>query len=157
MKPSSDAIAADEAKLAADKAALTTLRATYDRDYNLFIDVAEHDAKNEQDLQAMNLKPLPTKATMTTLSTPELINIVPPKKGHGYSTASVHETGKTRHRYVAQSSIDPYGPATWQLLPGTGKTRRLTGAPGTKVWVRFALVHRQQQSDWSAPVLVVIP
>ena len=35
--------------------------------------------------------------------------------------------------------------------------RRLSGKSGTSVWVRFALMHGQLQSDWSAPVLVTFP
>jgi hypothetical protein len=54
-------------------------------------------------------------------------------------------------------SPDPIGPSTWAVIPGTGKSRRLTGKSGTSVWVRFALVHGQLQSDWSNPVLVTFP
>jgi hypothetical protein len=58
---------------------------------------------------------------------------------------------------LAEMSPDPIGPSTWAVIPGTGKSRRLTGKSGTSVWVRFALVHGQIQSDWSNPVLVTFP
>ncbi len=56
---------------------------------------------------------------------------------------------------MAQSSLD--GITYAQLGVGHGKTRVVTGASGTKVWVRFAMVRGQQVSDWSIAVLVTIP
>jgi hypothetical protein len=68
---------------------------------------------------------------------------------------SVHETGKTRRKYVAQESVDGI---TWTALGvGQGKTRVVTGASGAKIWVRFATVRGEVQSDWCTPVLVTIP
>jgi hypothetical protein len=155
IKPCTDAIAADEAKLSADRATLLVNRSAFDRGYNLVIDVAEHDAKTPQDLQGMSLVPYLAPPQPTVLAVPQLIDIRPPKKARGYTTVSVHETGKTRRKYAAEWSPDPIG--VWTALPGTGKSRRVTGASGTKVWVRFALVRGRAQSDWSTPVLVVIP
>jgi hypothetical protein len=66
----------------------------------------------------------------------------------------VQVTGTTRQFFDAQSSPDG---TTWTDLPGTGKTRDLTGKSGTFVWVRFALLRGQQQSPWSAPVQVTFP
>jgi hypothetical protein len=56
---------------------------------------------------------------------------------------------------VAEQSADGinYSP----LGLGRGKTRTLTGASGTKIWVRFAMVRGELQSAWSTPVLVTIP
>ena len=48
-------------------------------------------------------------------------------------------------------------PTSFSSLPGNGRSRKLSGASGTKVWVRFARVFRNQQSAWSAPVLVAFP
>ena len=70
---------------------------------------------------------------------------------------SAHEIGRMRRRYATQSSPDPVGPDTWSPLPGTGKSRTITGKSGTSVWVRFALVHEELQSEWSTPVLVTLP
>jgi hypothetical protein len=59
---------------------------------------------------------------------------------------------------VAQSCLDPLASNTWQQLGvGLGKRRVVTGNPGTKVWVRFAMVRAGMQSDWSIPILVTIP
>ena len=88
---------------------------------------------------------------------PPTVDVVLGRKGGGKARVSVHETGKTRRRYAAQSSPDPVGPGTWSPLPGAGKSRRLSGKSGTSVWVRFALMHGQEQSDWGTPVLVTLP
>jgi hypothetical protein len=42
-------------------------------------------------------------------------------------------------------------------LTGHGKQRTVTGAPGTKVWVRFATVRGELQSPWCTPVLITLP
>jgi hypothetical protein len=86
---------------------------------------------------------------------PGNLTVTPPKHLKGYVDVSVNEVGGTRGRYAAQFSLDPIG--TWAVLAGTGKSRRVTGASGTKVWVRFARVRGQVQSDWGTPVLIVIP
>jgi hypothetical protein len=65
--------------------------------------------------------------------------------------------GTGRPHFVAESSPDPVGAATWSALAGAGKSRALSGASGTRVWVRFATVRAALQSDWCAPVLVVLP
>jgi hypothetical protein len=85
---------------------------------------------------------------------PGAIDSRPPARGHGKLLLSVHETGSTRYQYVAEQSADGI---TWsQLGVGRGKTRTLTGASGTKVWVRFATVRGQLQSDWLS-ALVILP
>ena len=43
------------------------------------------------------------------------------------------------------------------LVLGTGKSRRVTGESGAKVWVRFMRVRGQLESAWSEPQLIVIP
>lgn len=88
---------------------------------------------------------------------PQSLDVKIPKTAKGRARVSVHETGDTHGRYVAESSPDPVGPTTRSPLPGTGKSRTLTGPSGTKVWVRFARVRGQMQSDWSTPVLVTLP
>jgi hypothetical protein len=61
-------------------------------------------------------------------------------------------------QFAAQVSPDPIGNGTWTVLPGSGKSRKLTGyASGTRLWVQFAAVRRGVQSAWCTPVLVTIP
>ena len=91
----------------------------------------------------------------TAPDAPDRVDVRPPKTGHGKNVAAVHETGSIRYQYVAEQSADGL---TWAPLGlGRGKTRTVTGASGAKVWVRFARVRGQLQSEWSTPVLITIP
>jgi hypothetical protein len=143
-----------------DVSAEAEARGANDRALLLVKTLAENGATNANDLASMALSPIHLgKSTGTTLPLvpPESIDIAMGKKGHGKVKVAAHETGTTRHRYAAEMSPDPIGATTWSALPGTGKSRRLTGKSGTSVWVRFALIRGQQQSDWSTPVLVTFP
>ena len=74
---------------------------------------------------------------------PDLFDVKIPKKGHGKLVIGVHETGPIRYQYVAEQSSDG---VNWSPLGlGRGKTRTLTGASGTKIWVHFAAVRRGLQ------------
>jgi hypothetical protein len=56
--------------------------------------------------------------------------------------------------FVAPSSLDG---TNYTPLTGHGKQRTVTGAPGTKVRVRYATVRGELQSPWCTPVLVTLP
>jgi hypothetical protein len=158
IKPSADAVAKDRAQLAEDEQAYLGSQTEFDRLHNLVIDTVEHDAKSEADIVALNMKPRPpAKKPAGTPDTPPPAVPRLPKKGHGYAWATVPEIGKTKGKYRAEMSLDPIGPNTWAPLVGNGKQRKIVAASGTKVWVRFAKVHGAFQSDWSTPVLIVIP
>jgi hypothetical protein len=86
---------------------------------------------------------------------PASIDVKTPRVGHGKIRATVHETGGSHHPYAAEQSVDG---TTWTALgAGRGKSRMITGASGAKIWVRFAMVRGELQSDWCTPVLVTIP
>jgi hypothetical protein len=88
------------------------------------------------------------------LSPPSAL-LVKTGKQHGKATVSVAAKGY-QGSFAAQVSPDPIG--TWTSLPGSGKSRKLSGyATGTKLWVQFAAVRRGVQSAWCTPVLVTIP
>ena len=113
-------------------------------------------AKSPADLLTGGLSPAPARPPKNQPpDVPQQLDNKPPKKGHGKTVVSVHETGTVRHQYVAQQSLD--GTNWTQLGTSHGKTRTVTGATGTKVWVRFAMVRANLQSDWSVPILVTIP
>jgi hypothetical protein len=153
------AVTNDRAKLKTDLATEVTCRSDIVGEIRCFATLAENGSKLAGDLQGAGL-PARARAAKKSLppDTPESIDTVLPKKGHGKATVSVHETGKTRRQYAAEYSLDPYGPTTWAPLgKGYGKSRLVTGASGTKIWVRFATVRGQLQSDWCTPVLVTIP
>jgi hypothetical protein len=157
LTTSNAAVAADRLKLKTDTANETTARGTLDGITRTMVALVETGAKSPADIQQAGLVPLPPRQTSTLPpAVPEQIDMTIPKTGHGKVRVSVHETGGKRGQYVAQSSPDPIG--TWSPLGvGLGKTRTVTGASGTKVWVRFAQVRAGAQSDWSTPVLVTLP
>jgi hypothetical protein len=141
-----------------DVAAEVAAKADNDRALLLVKSLAENGAKSADDIASMAFTPLhPGRTPNVALLPPDSIDITMGKKGHGKVKVAAHETGSTRHRYAAEMSPDPIAANTWTVIPGTGKSRRLTGKSGTSVWVRFALVHGQQQSDWGTPVLVTFP
>jgi hypothetical protein len=119
--------------------------------------LTESAAQSPADIESMAFTARSGKPLPPPLVPPSSIDIGMGKKGNGHVKVAAHETGKIRRSYAAQSSPDPIGPGTWTALPGAGKSRRLTGKSGTSVWVRFALMHGQLQSDWSTAVLVTFP
>jgi hypothetical protein len=158
IPPGIAAVAQDEAQLAQDRTALAGNEGEFDRLYNLIEDTVEHDAKSDADITDINMKPRPPQKRPTGApDTPPAAKIRLPKKAHGYAYATVPETGKTKGKYRAEMSLDPYGANTWSPLVGNGKERKIVAPSGTKVWVRFARVRGSFQSDWSTPVLIVIP
>jgi hypothetical protein len=151
-------VASDRAKLATDLATEATCRSDLCGEVRAYCTLAENGAKSPADLQGAGLTPrAPVVKKVVPPDVPAGIDTIQ-KKGHGAVKVAVHETGSTHGQYVAQFSPDPYGPTTWAALgTGLGRTRLVTGASGTKVWVRFAAVRGQLQSDWCTPVLVTIP
>jgi hypothetical protein len=154
FKAADDTVAADTEKLRNDKQAKAATRGTLENGVTALAGAVGANAKNAADVASMGLVMAGghTVATADPVA-PEAVNVKIPKKGHGRATVTVPEKG----RFVAEQSPDPIGPATWAPLPGTGKSRTVTGATGTKVWIRFARVRGQLQSDWSTPILVTIP
>jgi hypothetical protein len=159
LAQSNAAVVTDKQKLRTDLAAEAVARNDLDGELRSLATLTENDAKSPADVQGLSFvyRP-PTVAQKLAPAAPTQIDVVIPKKGHGKAKASVHETGTTRLEYVAEWSPDPVGPSTWAPLGvGHGKTRTVTGVTGTRVWVRFATLRGQLQSDWSTPVLITIP
>jgi hypothetical protein len=158
FKAAGDAVTSDEEKLRNDKTTKATARGAVENEVTSLSGLVGTNAKNDADVSSMGFASAKKRTVVTAPpATPEQIDVAMPKKGHGRCKASVHETGGNHGRYAAQWSPDPIGPNTWSPLPGTGKSRTITGASGTKVWVRFARVRRELQSDWSTAVLCTIP
>lgn len=131
-------------------------RAALESEVLALVGNATNLAATEAQLTSLALTPRPP-VVIPTSGPPVPETLVPtyPKYHKGYFDISVSEPAGTRGRYFAQSALDPAGP--WTTLSGTGKSRRVFGVSGTKVWVRFARVRGHITSDWSAPTLVVIP
>jgi hypothetical protein len=136
-----DVATANAAKLAADKS------------IRLLADLTEHDALTEADIKGMAFEAYTGKPPAPPLEAP-VVDVTPGKKGSGKATASAHETGRTKRKYAAESSVDG---VTWSTLTGSGKSRKLAGKSGTMIWVRFALQRGPLQSAWSNAVQITFP
>ena len=159
LTTSNTAVAADRMKLSTDLTTEVEHRSALDGEIRAYVSLVEGGAKTQADVTGAGLEARnPTPKTKLPPGMVEAIDTKFPKKGHGRATVSVHDTGKGRRLYVAEWSPEPYGPSSWAPLGiGYGKTRTLLGASGTKIWVRFATVRGQLQSDWCTPVLVTLP
>jgi hypothetical protein len=158
FKSAGDTVTADEEKLRNDKIALLAARGAIENEVTSLAGLVGTNATTPAQVTGMAFTERVTPPVATAPpAVPQSINVVFPKKARGRAKASVNETGTTRGRYAAEWSPDPVGATTWAALPGTGKSRTITGQSGTKVWVRFARVRGQLQSDWCTPVLVTIP
>jgi hypothetical protein len=132
-------------------------RSAFDLELEALKSLVENAATSGGDITGMGFTLLTVnKASRTVPDAPAAL-VVRIGKAHGRARVTVAGPNNGG-AYVAEASPDPIGPATWAPLPGTRKSRQLTGyATGTKVWVRFAAVRFGLQSDWSTPVLVTIP
>ena len=121
-----------------------------------YVTLITNRARSPADVTAAGLPPARPRLPRNQVpDAPVQIDQKPPRRGHGKMVVSVHETGPTRHPYMAEQSVDG---VTWTPLGvERGKTRTVTGASGDQVWVRFATVRGRLRSAWSSPVLVVIP
>jgi hypothetical protein len=149
----------DLTKLLADaNAAAEADREDLDAEISAFVGVALNVARTPADLTSVALIPRDKAVVPTTLPVaPVAFVVTKPKYQKGYIDIAVQEPAGKRGRYCAEWSPDPMGTGTWTRLPGTGRSRRVTGVSGTRIWVRFARVRGQQESEWSEPQLVVIP
>jgi hypothetical protein len=151
------AVAADHKQLKQDQTTRDVARVVLDTELDTLRKLVANNAANASDITGMGFLVLdPATTTRTKPAAPGEV-LVRLEKKPGRARVSVYEIGGLRGRYVAESSPDPIGPATWSPLPGNGKQRLITGPSGTKVWVRFAQVRYGLQSDWSVPVLVTLP
>ena len=132
-------------------------RATLDLELVTLRALTENNATSESDITSMGFVLLDlTKSSKAPPSPPEAI-LVRPGKVRGKARVAVQGKGYLG-TFAAQISTDPIGAATWTTLPGTGKTRQLSGyASGTRLWVQFATVRWGLQSAWCPPVMVLIP
>jgi hypothetical protein len=124
---------------------------------NLLRTLTENGATSLADIQSMAFVAYAGKPPVPDLVPPDSIDVTLGKKGSGKAKVAAHELGTTRYHYAAQMSPNPITPTSWTGLPGEGKSRKLTGASGTQVWVQFALMRGQLQSAWSTPVLITFP
>jgi hypothetical protein len=156
FKVNNDTVAADRAKLALDIEEEGNTRDAVDGELLALKAAIENHATKASDLASLGFGERGASRTKGQLSAPEAIDIKSTKV-RGQFTAVAREVGKSRWQYAAESSPDPVGESTWTTLTGYSRSRKVTGPSGSKVWVRFARMSGQLQSEWSTPVLVTIP
>jgi hypothetical protein len=151
-------LAADHTQLKLDETARDNARTSVQGELEALRALVVSQAASPSDITGMGFTPMtPATQTRTVPPAPAVV-LVRPEKAHGRARVTVQETGTARGHYVAESTPDPISPTSvWSPLPGNGKQRTVTGATGSKVWVRFAQVRYGLQSDWSTAVLVTLP
>lgn len=149
--------AALEAQLKAGIINRVTSRAAFDLELVTLKALVDNNAKSGADITGMGFPLFTlTKASQLPPDPPGAL-FVTLGKVHGKARVAVQGKGPLGS-FAAEVSTEPAGPATWSTLPGTGKQRKLSGyASGTKLWVRFAVIKFGMQSDWSVPVMLIIP
>ena len=157
LKADNDVVAADKTKMALHIEQEAHTRTAFDSALVTLKALVENKATKATDVASMGFEERGAPRAKGQLMPPEALDIKLASKVRGQFTASVRETGGDKWIYVAEQSPDPIGENTWSTLVGYRKTRKVTGPSGTRVWVRFARVRGQLQSEWGAPVLVTIP
>jgi hypothetical protein len=159
FKSNNDLVAADRQQLKLDETARDGSRSEADVELITLKTLVGQNAQTPADVASMGFTEL-LPQTAATQQPPDVPGPIVAKTGkvQGKARVGIGLPGPIRGTTVAELSTDPIGPASWVLLPGSGKQRKLSGyASGTRLWVRFAAVKYGQQSAWSTPVLLTIP
>jgi hypothetical protein len=157
LKSCRNIVIADAQKLATDTGTCNTARGDFDTELLTLTGLVSTNAKSPADLTGMGLDERPPAPPKPAFAPPDALDITNPKKGVGWTTVSAHVPANSRIRWAVQMSPDPVGANTWTEVYGVGKSRKITGPSGSKVWVRFAMLRRGVPSAWGTPVLVTIP
>jgi hypothetical protein len=129
-------------------------RTAFDRELDTFKTLVENNASSAADVIGTGFAILVRGGARQAPPDPPEALLVTFGKARREARVTVQGRGYLG-RFVAEMASDPA--LLWSSLPGTGKQRILTGASGTRVWVRFARVRSGMQSAWSTPVLVILP
>jgi hypothetical protein len=152
------AVASDKQKLRADLSLETAARTSFDAELRNLATLTESASVTSADLTGMGFTVRPPRTIATAPpAVPTSVEVKLPARGRGVARVVAMYTGAGKPHFVGQWSPDPVTATSWSTLPGAGRTRVVTGASGTHVWVRFATMRAQLQSDWCTPVLVTIP
>jgi hypothetical protein len=156
LRSANTVVAEDKSKLKADLGDEAEKRSDLDGEVRTLVALVANEAQSAADVQAVGL-PYEDPVPVVKKNPPEApsgIDVKYPKKGHGKATTSAKFTGKGRPQFNAETSLDG---TNYTAITGHGKTRTLTGAPATKIWIRYATVRGELQSPWCTPVLVTLP
>jgi hypothetical protein len=150
-------VAASQQKLSADIDAENDARAAIDNEVLALGGLVATGAKTSADVTGSGFNERPPPPPKLPFAGADVLDIRFPGKLKGQFRVSPHGAGNARTTWIVQMSPDPIGPNTWIEVVGPGKSRTITGASGSKVWIRYAMVRGSQQSAWGTPVLVTIP
>jgi hypothetical protein len=152
------AVSADEQQLRDDQEARNAARTLLEGELGTLRALVVNAASGTGDITGMGFTPATLAPRTRTVPEAPAIVLVRPEKAHDRARVSVQDNGSARRSYLAEATPDPMSATSvWSILPGNGKQRIVTGATGSKLWVRFAQVRDGLQSDWSTPVLVTLP
>ncbi len=158
LSTSNTTVENDKKQLKADTANETVARAAYDAELHNFATLAGNAATSAADLAGLGLTPLvPAPRPKGPPPVPAGIDIRYPARGHGKATIAVQAPKGAAWDYMIQVSPNPPTATSYEMVPGNGKTRVLTGASGTQLWVKAARIRGGVQSDFCTAVLVTIP
>jgi hypothetical protein len=130
-------------------------RSEVDNELRSLAALTEGAARSPGDIVQMTFVARDQTRSFAPPPAPAGVNVMIPVRGRGRVTVSAQSGDGKRHLYEA--NVCPYGSDVWTRLVGSGKERLLEGPSGAQIWVRFATVRGQAQSDWCTPVLVTIP
>ena len=148
-------VAALRRQLAAAITARDVARRVFDLELDSLKTLVENNAANGAEVTSMGFLLFePATPSETPPDAPGAL-VVTIGREHGNARVSVPGAGY-QGRFVAE--VSPYPVLDWTPLPGTGKSRELSGYPsGTQLWVRFAAVRFGLQGPWGTPALVTLP
>jgi hypothetical protein len=158
LSQSNTTVTNDKKQLAVDTQIETTARSAFDGELANLATLTGTSATSVSDVASMSFTPYVRPPVATGAPpVPDGIDVKIPRKGHGSAEVMVQAPKGVKWQFVVQWSPNPSTATSWELLVGTGRSRTLTGASGTQMWVRAARVRGQSQSDWCTPILVTIP
>jgi hypothetical protein len=150
-------VAADLAKLLADKKLALDARTALLGKLQLLRGQVQDAAPDAAAARAVGVPTRDGNALPAPLLAPSGATITFSKKVKG-QFRSVIQGVPGIQTFKTQISLDAVNPSTWSDVEGHGKTHTFRGyASGTHLWLRFAATRGQRTSDWSLPVLVIVP
>ena len=152
LNQSDETVIQAEAALNAARSARAARIVTFDRKYDVYATTIEANVTTVEDVNALG-------ATLAarTIHALEMPVRVDATYDYKRTLLKVHvHPAPGLNRVVVEISTDPVGATTWKRLEGYGLLRALAGyGPGT-YWVHAASVRKDQRSEFTAPVNVVV-
>jgi hypothetical protein len=158
LAQSNAAVEHDRKQLKADTDVETVARTGFDAELSTLATLVGNTSKTPADVSSMSFKPFQRAPRQKgPPPVPDGMDVILPRRGRGKAKVAVQTPAGVQWHFVIMASPNPPTATSWELLVGNGKTRELSGASGTQLWVKAARVVRGLQSDFCTAVLVTIP